>query len=55
MFHGKKNRTRPQIALWVLAVYLSVWVGSAQRLSLVSMLMVGSHQIFLAEKVIRSA
>lgn len=50
MFHAKKNRTRPQTALWVLAVYLSVWIGSAQGLSLVSMLMDGSHQTFLAEK-----
>lgn len=50
MFHGKKNWTRPQTALWILAVYLSVWIGSAQGFSLVSILMNGSHQTFLAGK-----
>lgn len=48
MFHSKKNRIRLQTILWVLAVYLSVWIGSAQGLSLVSMLMDGSHQTFLS-------
>lgn len=47
MFHDRKNRTRPRTSLWILAVYLSVWIGSVQGLSLVSMLMDGSHQTFL--------
>ena len=50
MFYRKKNRTRSRTALWVLAAYLSIWIGSAQGLSLFSILMDGSHQTFLAEK-----
>lgn len=50
MSHRKKNPPRSGIVLFSLAVYLSVWIGSAQGLSLVSMLMDGSHQTFLTTK-----
>lgn len=50
MFNRKRNRARRRVALWVLAAYLSIWIGSAQGLSFVSILMDGSHQTFLSGK-----
>lgn len=51
MSYRKKNQPRSQIVLFFsLAVYLSVWIASDQGLSLVSMLMDGSHQTFIAGK-----
>lgn len=48
MSHRKKNPSRSRILLFSLALYLSVGIGSDQGLSLVSMMMNGSHQTFLA-------
>ncbi|WDT82813.1 MAG: hypothetical protein MPW14_24630 (plasmid) [Candidatus Manganitrophus sp.] len=50
MFYRKKNQPRFRMALACLAVYLLLWVGSAQGLTLVSMLMDSSHQTFLSGK-----
>lgn len=50
MFYRKKNQPRFRIALACLAVYLLLWVGSAQGLTLVSVLMDNSHQTFLSGK-----
>ncbi|MDC4206968.1 MAG: hypothetical protein MPW15_29355 (plasmid) [Candidatus Manganitrophus sp.] len=50
MFYRKKNQPRFRIALACLAVYLLLWVGSAQDLTLVSVLMDNSHQTFLSGK-----
>lgn len=50
MFYRKKNQPRFRIALACLAVYLLLWVGSAQGLTLVSVLMDNSHQTFIAGK-----
>lgn len=38
------------MVLWSLAVYLLLWVGSAQGLTFASMLMDSSHQTFLSGK-----
>ena len=50
MFYRKKNQPQFRMALACLAVYLLLWVGSAQGLTLVSMLMDSSHQTFIAGK-----
>lgn len=50
MSHCKKNQPSFRMALACLAVYLLVWVGSAQGLTLVSVLMDSSHQTFLSGK-----
>ncbi|WDT77797.1 MAG: hypothetical protein MPW16_20830 (plasmid) [Candidatus Manganitrophus sp.] len=50
MFYRKKNQPQFRMALACLAVYLLLWVGSAQGLMFASMLMDSSHQTFIAGK-----